>query len=123
MAGRGKSLRFGDAEIEELCELSYGHPRTFATLAMLYPGLDLTKQFSVQVPGGGTARLPTHADLLVKLRAQNPPELDKTGTVCRVLGGLSVPYFRLPARQPGPCLGGSLSAVEERHGSIEPPSP
>ena len=51
MAGRGKSLRFDDAEIEELCELSYGRPRTFATLAMLYPGLDLTKQFSVQVPG------------------------------------------------------------------------
>jgi hypothetical protein len=45
MAGRGKSLRFDDAEIEELCELSYGRPRTFATLAMLYPGLDLTKQF------------------------------------------------------------------------------
>jgi hypothetical protein len=45
MAGMGKSLRFDDAEIEELCELSYGRPRTFATLAMLYPGLDLTKQF------------------------------------------------------------------------------
>lgn len=45
MAGMGKSLRFDDAEIAELCELSYGRPRTFATLAMLYPGLDLTKQF------------------------------------------------------------------------------
>ena len=45
MAGLGKSLQFSDAEIDELCELSYGRPRTFATLAMLYPGLDLTKQF------------------------------------------------------------------------------
>lgn len=45
MAGLAKSLQFSDAEIEELCELSYGRPRTFATLAMLYPGLDLTKQF------------------------------------------------------------------------------
>lgn len=45
MAGRGKSLKFDDAEIEEFCELSYGRPRTFATLAMLYPGLDLTKRF------------------------------------------------------------------------------
>lgn len=45
MAAMGKSLKFDDAEIAELCELAYGRPRTFSTLAMLYPGLDLTKQF------------------------------------------------------------------------------
>lgn len=47
MAARGKSLRFEDAEIEELLEVRYGRPRTFATLAMLYPGLDFTKAFHV----------------------------------------------------------------------------
>jgi Protein of unknown function DUF262 len=45
MAGLGKSLEFTDAEISELSELRYGSPRTFAVLAMLYPGLDLTKSF------------------------------------------------------------------------------
>jgi Protein of unknown function DUF262 len=45
MARMGKSLKFDEAEVAELCDLSYGRPRTFSTLAMLYPGLDLTKQF------------------------------------------------------------------------------
>lgn len=45
MARLGKSLRFDDAEIAELCELGFGRPRTFATLALLYPGLDLSRQF------------------------------------------------------------------------------
>ena len=43
----GKSLRFEDVEIDELLESRYGRPRTFATLAMLYPGLDLTQAFHV----------------------------------------------------------------------------
>lgn len=43
----GKSLRLEDAEIDELLESRYGRPRTFATLAMLYPGLDLTQAFHV----------------------------------------------------------------------------
>ena len=47
MAAQGKSLRFEDAEIDELLESRYGRPRTFATLAMLYPGLDLTQAFHV----------------------------------------------------------------------------
>lgn len=47
MAGLGKPLRFEQAEIEELLELRYGRPRTFATLAALYPGLDMTKAFHV----------------------------------------------------------------------------
>jgi hypothetical protein len=45
MASLGKSLDFTDAEINELSELKYGSPRTFAVLATLYPGLDLTKSF------------------------------------------------------------------------------
>ncbi|MHB8394337.1 MAG: hypothetical protein ACYDC5_07525 [Candidatus Dormibacteria bacterium] len=47
MTLQGKSLRFEDAEIDELLESRYGRPRTFATLAMLYPGLDLTQAFHV----------------------------------------------------------------------------
>ncbi len=47
MTLQGKSLRFEDAEIDELLESRYGRPRTFATLAMLYPGLDLTQAFHI----------------------------------------------------------------------------
>jgi hypothetical protein len=47
MTVQGKSLRFEDAEFDELLESRYGRPRTFATLAMLYPGLDLTQAFHV----------------------------------------------------------------------------
>jgi hypothetical protein len=43
----GKSLRFEDAEIDELLESRYGQARTFATLATLYPGRDLTQAFHV----------------------------------------------------------------------------
>lgn len=43
----GKSLRFEDAEIDELLDSKYGAYRTFTTLAMLYPGLDLTQSFHV----------------------------------------------------------------------------
>jgi Protein of unknown function DUF262 len=47
MTAQGKSLRFEGAEIDELLESRYGRPRTFATLAMLYPGIDLTQAFHV----------------------------------------------------------------------------
>jgi hypothetical protein len=47
MTLQGKSLRFEDAEIDELLESRYGQPRTFATLALLYPGLDVTQSFHV----------------------------------------------------------------------------
>jgi hypothetical protein len=47
MANMGKSLRFESTEINELLDLEYGKKRTFAVLAMLYPGLDLTKSHHV----------------------------------------------------------------------------
>lgn len=47
MATLGKPLRFEDAEIAELLELRYGRPRTFAVLAALYPGLDMSKSVHV----------------------------------------------------------------------------
>ena len=45
MAGLGKTLTFEDTEIDELLELKYAGQRTFAVLAILYPGLDLSKEF------------------------------------------------------------------------------
>jgi hypothetical protein len=45
MATIGKSLEFEATEIDELLEVKYGGQRTFPVLAMLYPGLDLSKVF------------------------------------------------------------------------------
>ena len=45
MGRAGKTLTFTAAEISELAELQYGSARTFAVLALLYPGLNLSQQF------------------------------------------------------------------------------
>lgn len=45
MTSLGKSLAFQPAEIDELLDLPFGSPRIFPVLAMLYPGLDLSKAF------------------------------------------------------------------------------
>lgn len=45
MASIGKSLEFAATEVDELLEVKYGGQRTFPVLAMLYPGLDLSKTF------------------------------------------------------------------------------
>ena len=42
MAKRGKSLHFGDEEIDELVEMQYGNKRLFALLTLLYPFVDVT---------------------------------------------------------------------------------
>lgn len=47
MARRGKSLRFEPAEIDDLADLEFGDPRVFPLLALLYPGIDTTRQFHV----------------------------------------------------------------------------
>lgn len=47
MARRGKSLRFESAEIDDLADLEYDDPRVFPLLALLYPGVDTTRQFHV----------------------------------------------------------------------------
>jgi Protein of unknown function DUF262 len=47
MADLGKPLQFTDAEISDVAELQYPGPRTFAILAMLYPGLDLSQDFHI----------------------------------------------------------------------------
>jgi hypothetical protein len=45
MTSLGKSLTFEPAEIDELLDLTFGSPRIFPVLAMLYPGLDFSKSF------------------------------------------------------------------------------
>ncbi len=45
MAAGGKGLSFETAEIDELLSLKYAGQRTFSVLSVLYPGLDLSKQF------------------------------------------------------------------------------
>lgn len=44
-AALGKALTFDVTEIDNLLELSYGARGTFAALAILYPGLDFSKDF------------------------------------------------------------------------------
>jgi hypothetical protein len=45
MASAGKSLAIEATEIDELLEMTYGGRRTFPVLTLLYPGLDLSKEF------------------------------------------------------------------------------
>jgi len=42
MAKRGKSLQFGEEEIDELVEMRYGDKRLFSLLALLFPFVDVT---------------------------------------------------------------------------------
>ena len=42
MAKRGKSLQFGEEEIDELVEMQYGDKRLFALLSLLFPFVDVT---------------------------------------------------------------------------------
>lgn len=45
MTAKGKSLRFEAEEVEDVLELSYGDKRTFVTLALLFPHVDLRNKF------------------------------------------------------------------------------
>ena len=48
MAKRGKSLQFGEEEINELAEMPYGDKRLFALLSLMYPFVDVTNhQFHI----------------------------------------------------------------------------
>ena len=47
LARRGRPLAFGDEEIEELSDMRYGEPLTFALLSLLVPSLDLRNQFHI----------------------------------------------------------------------------
>ena len=45
MAKRGKSLQFGEEEIDELVEMPYGDKRLFAMLTLLFPFVDVTNHY------------------------------------------------------------------------------
>jgi len=47
MARRGKALSFEAEELQELVELRYGEPRTFALLSLIFPFIDFHNQFHV----------------------------------------------------------------------------
>lgn len=47
MARRGKPLTFEDEELDELVELPYGKPRTFAMLSLLFPFVNFSSHFHV----------------------------------------------------------------------------
>ncbi|RKN47716.1 DUF262 domain-containing protein [Micromonospora endolithica] len=47
MARQGKALRFDPLEVDDLLDLKYGGAKTFALLALLYPGIDVRNAFHV----------------------------------------------------------------------------
>jgi hypothetical protein len=47
MARRGKALTFEEEELQELVELRYGEPRTFALLSLIFPFINFHNQFHV----------------------------------------------------------------------------
>ena len=47
MSSRGKSLKFENEEIEDLCELEYNNPRTLPLLSIIFEGFDFTRQIQI----------------------------------------------------------------------------
>jgi hypothetical protein len=47
LAAQGKSMDFGDSEIEDLLYTKYGHRNAFLLLTLLYPGIDVGKTYHV----------------------------------------------------------------------------
>ena len=47
MRSRGRSLAFEDEEVEDLADMRYGNPLTFALLSLLFPFVDLRNHFHV----------------------------------------------------------------------------
>jgi hypothetical protein len=47
MTQRGKSIRFGDEELEELLDVGYGDKRALPVLSLLYPGMDFHNEFHI----------------------------------------------------------------------------
>lgn len=91
MAPLGKSLKFGDEEIEVLLDSRYGRKGTFSVLSLLYPGADLRNEFhedhvfpksmftrkrllAVGVPGADVDAYLDRADQLPNLQLMLGPE-------------------------------------------------
>ncbi|MGH3277685.1 MAG: DUF262 domain-containing protein [Trebonia sp.] len=114
MTPLGKSLAFDPTEIDELLEMRYGGPRTFSVLSLLYPGLDLTKEFHedhIYPRSRFTAKRLADAgvphDQVEKYRAavDSLPNL-------QLLGG--VPNVEKQAKLPGDWLADAFPTSEQR---------
>jgi hypothetical protein len=114
MTALGKSLAFDPTEVDELLEMRYGGQRTFSVLSLLYPGLDLTKEFhedhifprsrftakrlaDAGVPHGQIEEYRAAVDSLPNLQ---------------LLGG--VPNIEKQAKQPGEWLDAAFPTAEQR---------
>jgi hypothetical protein len=113
MVTAGKSLKFEEAEINELLDLKYGSQRVFPVLACLYPGLDLTKAFhedhifpksrftrkrlaNAGVPADQIEDYLTKVDGLANLQLlQGTPNVEKQATL--PAAWLNGPHFPSPA--------------------------
>ena len=113
MVTAGKSLKFEEAEINELLDLKYGSQRVFPVLAALYPGLDLTRAFhedhifpksqftrkrlaTAGVPAGQIDEYLSKVDGLPNLQLlQGIPNVEKQATL--PAAWLNGPHFTSPA--------------------------
>ncbi|WP_328347202.1 DUF262 domain-containing protein [Micromonospora sp. NBC_00421] len=86
MARQGKGLRFDPIEVDELLDLKYGATKTFALLALLYPGIDVRNAYHVDHV------YPRSRFTRARLRAAGIPEEDISVYLDRVdrLGNLQL---------------------------------
>jgi hypothetical protein len=114
MTTLGKSLDFDATEIDELLEMKYAGQRTFSVLSLLYPGLDLSKEF--------------HEDHIFPRSRFTPKRLLEAGIPpvqvedyrsavdllpnLQLLGG--IPNIEKQAKLPGEWLAGAFASIEQR---------
>ncbi|WP_431974787.1 DUF262 domain-containing protein [Micromonospora haikouensis] len=78
MARQSKGLRFDQIEVDELLDLKYGAAKTFALLALLYPGIDVRNAYHVDHV------YPRSRFTAARLRAAGIPEEDIPAYLDRV---------------------------------------
>lgn len=114
MATLGKSLQFEMVEIEELTSLKYGGPRTFTVLALLYPGLDLSKSFHED------HIFPRSVFTKARLRQEGLPEeeIDRFMERCDQLPNLQLlaglPNVEKQAKMPADWLAGPMFPSDDQ---------
>ncbi len=82
MRSRGRSLSFEDEEIENLADMRYGNPLTFALLSLLFPFVDLHNHFHVD------HIFPRSRFTKTRLRTANVPD-DKIDDFIQLRDGLA----------------------------------
>jgi len=114
MAAIGKSLSFEATEIDELLELKYAGQRTFPVLALLYPGLDLSKEFHedhIFPRSRLTPKRLTSANLSVEQAAEIVSARDLLPNL-QLLGG--IPNVEKRAEPPAEWLETAFGSKEKR---------